>query len=132
MKAKLVLLCLACATGAFAGDPSTEYSATVLRHVRESMRFENLITPRRDLPVIQLGRSDYVFSGPLAEGFRPLPHQENLSRGQRFLRLPLVRLLVPKPMPWPDDDNQRYFAWRSCSQPWAVAASRPDVGKGPE
>ena len=90
------------------------------------------MTPRQDIPVITLGRSDFVFSGPLVEGFRRLPHEENLSRGQRFLRLPVVRLFVPKPMPVPAEGG-KYFAWHSsaCSLSWPEAANRPEIGKGP-
>jgi hypothetical protein len=81
------------------------------------------------MSVIALGRSDFVFSGPLVYGFRRLPHEEHLSRTRRFLRLPIIRLFVPGPMPVPEEGG-KYFAWRSdeCSLPWREAASRPDIG----
>jgi hypothetical protein len=130
MKAKLFLLCFVSALTASAADLPSQFNSTVLPHMpySDSARWESLLTPRRDIPVIVLGRSDFVFSGPLVEGFRKLPHVENLSRGQRFLRLPLVRLFVPKPMPVPT--GGKYFAWHSdeCSLPWREAASRPDIG----
>jgi hypothetical protein len=130
MKAKLFLLCFVSALTASAADLSSQFDSTVLPHMpySDSARWDSLLTPRRDIPVITLGRSDFVFSGPLVEGFRTLPHQENVSRGQRFLRLPLIRLFVPKPMPVPT--GGKYFAWRSdeCSLPWREAASRPDIG----
>ena len=136
MKAKLFLLCSVSTLTAYAADPPAQYNSMVLKTpslTTQTERFQNFLVPRSDIPLITLGKSDFVFSGPLVEGFRRLPHQENLSRGQKFLRLPLVRLFVPKPMPMPPEGG-KYFAWRSdqCSLPWTRAASRPETGKGTE
>jgi hypothetical protein len=126
MNAKLLLLCFVSAWSASAADPSVELNSTVHRSIplTESERMQNFITARRDAPVITLGKSDFVLSGPLVEGLRRLPHEENLSRGKRFLRLPIIRLFVPRPIEIPQ--GGKYFAWRSdeCSQPWPAAASR--------
>ncbi|HWD92300.1 MAG TPA: hypothetical protein VG938_08125 [Verrucomicrobiae bacterium] len=135
MNTKLFLLCFAsaAATALAADSPTNNFTSTRSPiPITESMRLENLLTPRLDLPVIPLGKSDFVLSGPLAYGFRRLPPVENLSRGQKFLRLPLIRLFVPKPMPWPNEGG-KYFAWRNTdnSLPWELASSRPGIQKGP-
>jgi hypothetical protein len=134
MNAKLFLLCFASAATALAADPSTNNFSSTLAPIpiTETMRLQNLLTPKLDIPIIALGRSDFVLSGPLVYGFRRLPPAENLSRGQRFLRLPVIRLFVPKPMPWPNEGG-KYFAWRNTdnSLPWDLASSRPRIQKGP-
>jgi hypothetical protein len=138
MNAKLFLLCFGSALTAYAADPPTQFHSTVMKPLplTESERMQNFFTAKRDIPVIQLGKSDFVFSGPLVEGFRRLPHEENLSRTRRFLRLPVVRLFVPGPMERPPETGGKYFSWRTeeCSLPWtgAGAASRPPIGQGPE
>jgi hypothetical protein len=135
MNAKLFLLCFVSAATAFAADPPTQFNSTVLPPLPTyfSSRWGGPLTKKRDLPIIQLGRSDFVFSGPLVQGFRRLPHVDGLSRGQRFLRLPLIRLFVPQPMESPPEGG-KYFAWRNneCSLPWSMAASRSPIQKGPE
>jgi hypothetical protein len=134
MNAKLFLLCFVSAWTAAAADPTAQFNSTVIQPIptKPSARSQNLLTPKQDLPVIALGRTDFVFSGPLVEGFRPLPHVENLSRTRKFLRLPLIRLFVPGPMPRPPESG-RYFAWHNvnCSLSWTDAASRPEIEKGP-
>lgn len=136
MNAKLFLLCFASALTAASADPPAQFNSTVRTplQITESERLQSLLAPRRDIPVIAIGRSDFVFSGPLVQGFRRLPHQDNLSRGQKFLRLPLIRLFVPGPMERPPETGGKYFAWRNdgCSVPWILAASRPTIAKGPE
>jgi hypothetical protein len=135
MNAKLFLLCFVSAATASAADPPAQFNSTVLAPIplSESARLHNMLTQKPDLPVIALGRSDFVFSGPLVEGFRRLPHAEGLSRGQRFLRLPIIRLFVPGPMESPPKTG-KYFLWHNenCSLPWTSAASRPRITKGPE
>jgi hypothetical protein len=131
MNAKLFLLCFVSAATASAADPSAQFNSTLQPiPLTETMRLQNFLTAKPDFPVIALGRSDFVLSGPLIEGFRKLPPAENLSRGRRFLRLPVIRLFVPKPMPWPDDGG-KYFAWHNNSLPWTLASSRPKIEKGP-
>jgi hypothetical protein len=132
MNAKLFLLCFVSAATAWAADPPGQFNSTLhpMIPLTRAERLQNFLTQKPDFPVISLGKSDFVLSGPLIEGFRRLPPVENLSRGQKFLRLPLVRLFVPKPMPWPDDGG-KYFAWRNSSLPWALASSRPRIQKGP-
>jgi hypothetical protein len=134
MKTSLFLFCFVSTLTAFAADSPAQFNSTVVPRMPsgDSARWQSLLTQRPDVPVIALGRSDFVFSGPLVEGFRRLPHEEHLSRTRRFLRLPLIRLFVPRPMPWPDEGG-KYFAWRSdeCSLPWPAAASRPEVTRMP-
>jgi hypothetical protein len=133
MNAKLFLLCFGSALTAYAADPPAQFNATVFKPLphSESERWQNFITPRKDISVIAIGRSDFVFSGPLVQGFRRLPHEENLSRTRRFLRLPVIRLFVPGPMERPPEGGPKYFAWRSeqCSLAWPQAASRPEISK---
>jgi len=136
MNAKLFLLCFVSALTASAADPPAQFNSTLRTpiQVTESERFQALIAPKKDISPIAIGRSGFVFKGPLAYGFRRLPHEENLTRAQRFLRLPVIRLFVPGPMERPPETGGKYFAWRSdeCSDSWTRAASRPSVVKGPE
>jgi len=136
MNAKVFLLCFVAAATASAADPPAQFNSTILQPIplNDSARFQNLLTQKQDFSVIALGRSDFVFSGPLVFGFRRLPHAENLSRGRRFLRLPIIRLFVPGPMENPPTSGGKYFAWRNekCSLSWPQAASRPEIVKGPK
>lgn len=135
MKGKLLLFSFGLAACAFAADPPAldHFDSNLLPPLSlyDRSNWQSLLTPKPYAPVFVLGKSDFVFSGPLAEGFRRLPPAENLSRGQKFLRLPIIRLFVPKPMPVPPEGG-RYFGWRNCSLSWGEAASRPPIQKGPE
>ena len=126
------LLCLISASTVFAADPPVQYNATRLQPIPFSSpaRWGSLLTEKHDSPLITLGKSDFTISGPLIEGFRRMPRSEDLSRGQKFLRLPIVRLFVPGPMEKPPGTG-RYFAWRNCDLPWTAAASRPPIVAGP-
>ena len=131
MNAKPLLVCFFSACTAFA-DPPTQYNAARLEPIpfSDPARWGSLLTEKHDSPLIALGKSDFSIGGPLVEGFRRLPHQEDLSLGQKFLRLPVIRLFVPGPMERPPGTG-RYFAWRNCDLPWTAAASRPGIEAGP-
>jgi hypothetical protein len=135
MKTEVFLLCFVSALTAVAGDPPSQFNATMSKAMplTEAERQQNFLNAKRDAPVITLGKSDFVLGGPLVEGLRPLPHQDDLSRGQKFLRLPIIRLFVPGPMENPPGGTGKYFAWRNeqCAQAWPQAASRPPISKGP-
>jgi hypothetical protein len=133
MNAKPFLLYFISLSAAFAGDPPAHYNATSLQPIpfSDPARLRPLLTQKLDSPLITLGKSDFVLNSPLIEGFRPMRHSEDLSRGQRFLRLPIIRLFVPGPMEKPPGGTGHYFAWRNCDMPWTAAASRPDIMKGP-
>jgi hypothetical protein len=134
MKAKLFLLCFVSALTASAADPPTQFNSATLSRMPSSgsAHWQSLLTQKRDMSVIAVGRTDFVFSGPLVYGFRRLPPEEHLSRTRRFFRLPIIRLFVPGPMPVPTQGG-KYFAWRNdeCSLPWPAAASRPEVTRMP-
>jgi hypothetical protein len=138
MKTKIFLLCFASALTAHAGDTNSQFSASMRTpiEVRESERFQALIAHAKSNPsAIAIGRSDFVLSGPLVYGFRKLPPEENLTHFQKFLRLPVIRLVVPGPMPRPPESGGKYFAWRSEESQilaWTSAASRPGTIRGPE
>jgi hypothetical protein len=136
MKTKVFLLCFVSALTAFAADPPSLFTATMSKSMplTEAERQKNFLEARRDHPVIALGKSDFVLSGPLVAGLRKLPPRENLTRTQRFLRLPVIRLFVPGPMENPPGGTGKYFAWRTseCSLPWTEAASRPPLARGSE
>jgi hypothetical protein len=89
---------------------------------------------KQNLSTISLGHSGFNLKGPLVYGFRRLPPEENLTRAQRFLRLPLIRLFVPGPMPNPPASGGRYFAWKRDQSDfaWTTVASRPGTIRGPE
>ena len=133
MKAQLPLLCLFAATTAFAADTPSDYTATTLPPLRvntDPAHWDKIITRNQNSPTIALGKSDFAITGPLIEGFRPLHNHEELSRGRRFLRLPLIRLFVPGPMENPPGGTGKYFAWRNSPLAWPVAASRSGIQKG--
>jgi hypothetical protein len=135
MKTILFLLCFASALTAFTAETNSQFKATTLKPIplTKAERQQEFINAKRDHAVIALGKSDFVISGPLVQGFRRLPPEENLSRGRKFLRLPVIRLLVPGPMENPPGGTGKYFAWKSeqCSLPWVGAANRPPIEKGP-
>ena len=134
MKTTVLLLCFVAAWTAWAGDPSAQFSSSVRPGIpiTAGERQTDFIFAKRDAPVIALGKSDFVISGPLIAGFRKLPPREDLTRTQRFLRLPIIRLFVPGPEDKPPGGTGKYFAWRNEDSPlpWTVAASRPVGAKG--
>jgi hypothetical protein len=133
MKTAIFLLCLLSTPAAWAGDPPTQFSSSVRPGIpiTQAERQMDFLFAKRDAPVIVLGKSDFVMGGPLIAGLRKLPREEGLSRGQKFLRLPIIRLFVPGPMERPSGTG-KYFAWRNddCPMSWTVAASRPAVQRG--
>jgi len=137
MKTTVFLFFFVSAFTALAADPAAQaqFNATVLKGIplTEAERQKEFIEARRDAPVIALGKSDFVLSGPLVAGFRKLPPQPDLTRAQKFLRLPLIRLIVPGPMENPPGGTGKYFTWRSeqCAMAWPQAADRPPITKGP-
>lgn len=133
MKTMVFMLCFVPAMAAFAADPpaQTDFSVRSGIPMTSAERQQEFLTTRRDSRAVALGKSDFVMSGPLVAGLRKLPPQEGLSRSQKFLRLPIIRLFVPGPMERPSGTG-RYFAWKNEGNPlpWAVAASRPAVARG--
>jgi len=135
MKTTVCLLCFVPALAAFAADPPAQFNSTVQQgdFTTPAERQMGFIELRHDAPVISLGRSAYVMTGPLVAGLRKLPPpEEHLSLGRKVLRLPVIRLLVPGPMENPPGGTGKYFAWRNenCDLPWPVAASRPVAARG--
>ena len=78
---------------------------------------------------IQIGKSDYAITGPLVEGLRRKKASPDLSRGERFLRLPVVRLFVPLPTP-PPPGGGKYFRWGQTDRSWVHVASGAAPGIG--
>lgn len=135
MNAKPLLLFLMSASTVLAGDPPAQYHASAfppIPLVSPGWR-QGLLYQKPESPLVTLGKSDFVITGPLIEGLRPLRNSADLSRGQRFLRLPVIRLFVPQPMPWPPGTG-KYFAWRNSDNalPWESRTSRPGIVKGPD
>jgi len=133
MKTTVFLLCFVSALTAWAGDPPARFNTNVRPGIpiTPAERQLDFLFAKRDAPVIVLGKSDFVIGGPLIAGLRPMPHEQNLSVGRKFLRLPVIRLFVPGPMERPPGTG-KYFAWRNddSAMSWTVAASRPVVQKG--
>ena len=128
MKTTIFLFCFVSAWTAFAGEPPAQFSSSAQPTIpiTPAERQMDLLFTKRSAPAIRFGKSDFVMSGPIVAGLRKLPHEENLSLGRKFLRLPIIRLMVPGPMERPPGTG-KYFAWRNDDSPlpWAVAASRP-------
>ena len=134
MNTKPLLLCLFSVSTAWAGDSSPQYNATAFPPIPlySPSGSSSFLTKKPESPLVTLGKSDFVVSGAVIEGLRPLRHTEGMSRGQKFLHLPIIRLFVPGPMPSPPGTG-KYFYWRNSDndEPWAVRASRPCIAKGP-
>lgn len=139
MNTKPLLLWFISAATTFAADPPSNhpdqlYNATALPPIPliEMSHFNNVVTKKPVSPLVTLGKSDFVITGPLVEGLRPLQTSEHLNVAQKFLRLPIIRLFVPGPMESPPGTG-KYFAWRNSDddEPWEVRSSRPGIVKGP-
>ena len=83
MKTTVFLLCFVSALTAFGADPAAQaqFNASVLKGIplTEAERQKEFLEAKRDAPVIALGKSDFVFSGPLVAGFRRLPPASDLT-----------------------------------------------------
>jgi hypothetical protein len=88
--------------------------------------WDRLLRERRNSPGLRLGKSDFVFSGPLIEGFHRQRASTDRNLGQKILSLPIVCLFVPQRMASPPGGTGKYFAWGKSSRPWAsVTAGIP-------
>lgn len=134
MNAKPLLFCLFSASTALAGDLPAQYNAKAFPAVPlyTPSHSKDFLIKKPESPLVTLGKSDFVVTGPLIEGLRPLGHSADLSPGRKFLRLPIIRLFVPGPMPTPPGTG-KYFYWRNTDndEPWTVRAARPCIVKGP-
>jgi len=81
----------------------------------------SVITERVDSADLRLGKSQWVVSGPITDSLQRRQPREKRSLGRRIRELPIVRLLVPKPMPSSSGEVE-YFRWRESSRPWASIA----------
>ena len=89
-------------------------------------KWEELLEPK---PVrLTLGQSDFVMSGALVETFRAMPRPAGeRTLAQKFLRLPIVNMFVPGPMP-KTVRGGKYFAWGQREESWSVVSARPASG----
>ena len=85
---------------------------------------ESVITEGFDSSKLRLGKGDWVISGPLVDGLHRRHPTGDRHIRQRILDLPIIQLLVPKPMPSPPGGG-RYFLWGESSRPWASISSGP-------
>jgi hypothetical protein len=83
--------------------------------------WERILLEPNELLDMKLGKSDYVISGPMVDGLRRRRSSPDLNLGERILRLPILRLLVPDPIPSPLG-GRRYFLWGESSRPWTAVA----------
>ena len=91
-----------------------------------SSHWDRILSGESTVREFQLGKSDFIVSGPLMDGFRQERLSSDVSVGRKFLGLPIVRLLVPQRMPAPPGGTGKYFAWRDNSRSWAsVSAASP-------
>jgi hypothetical protein len=135
MNAKLLLLftvSLGVAGVASARDEPSPFRATTTPKAKTQWNtdpkyWERVLRVPKEFPDVKLGRSDFVISGPLIDGLRRRRSAPDLSRGQRFLRLPIVRLFVPGPMPSPPGGG-KYFLWGESSRPWSALAEGAAAG----
>ena len=89
--------------------------------------WERVLREPKELPDVKIGKSDFVISGPLIDGLRRWRSSPDLSLGKRILRLPIVRLFVPLPMPSPPGGG-RYFLWGESTRPWTAVAEGAVAG----
>jgi hypothetical protein len=83
-------------------------------------------------PEIPIGRSSLTLGGPLIQTFQRPRDWSDLSRGEKFLSLPIINLFVPQPMPRPPGGTGKYFKWGESDQSWATVAesARREPGLG--
>jgi hypothetical protein len=116
----------------FAGDESSLFDTTSPAQARterntDQLYWERALRESKELPDVKLGKSDYVINGALVNGLRRGRSSPDLSLGKRILRLPIIRLFVPDPMP-SSPDGGRYWLWGESSRPWTALAEREAAG----
>jgi len=132
MKTKLLLAAsLVVLTAiAHAGDSPTNSGVSVSTSTSSSANaqtewntnpgyWERVLIQKRDSQDLQMGKSGWVLKGPIVEGLRRQRSTGDRSAGQRLLGLPIVRLLVPQPMPSPPGGG-KYFRWSDSDRPWVA------------
>ena len=128
----LVFAVMSLAHAAAARDEQSTFNATASHRARTQWNtdpkyWERVLREPKEFSDLQIGRSDYMVSGPLVEGLRRRRSSPDLSLGKRLLRLPVVRLLVPLPMASPPGGG-RYFLWGESSRPWTMVAEGAVAG----
>ena len=131
MKNTLLLLSVLAASNAMAAlAQNTQSDSTNNATTFTSMpwdtspaHWEKVLQEPRNLPELHLGKSEFVVSGPLVDGFRGKRHSSDASLGQKFLALPIVNLIVPQRMSSPPTTGGRYFAWRDSNRSWSELAA---------
>lgn len=89
--------------------------------------WESTLREPKEYRDLRIGRSDFVIRGPFVDALRRRRPSSDPSPGRRFLRLPVVRLFVPQPMPSPPGGG-RYFLWGEGSRPWSTLAEGAAAG----
>ena len=73
---------------------------------------------------VALNKSGLVAQGPLVDAFLTAPRPSGeLTLGQKILRLPILNIFVPAPMPKPTRQG-KYFAWGERDAPWSAVVDR--------
>jgi len=96
-----------------------------------SAHWDRILQVKSNTPSLRIGKSDFIVSGALVEGLRRSRSNKERSLGRKFLELPFVRLVVPRPMPSPPGGG-KYFCWGESDRSWttivagASAASSSD------
>jgi hypothetical protein len=93
--------------------------------------WERVLREKSEPAGVQLGKSDYIVSGPLVDALHRKKAPADRSLGRKLLGLPVVRLFVPQPMPSPPGGG-KYFRWGESDRPWVdIASGAPGGNSNP-
>jgi hypothetical protein len=84
--------------------------------------WERVLREKPEPSGLQIGKSDYVASGPIIDALRRRKSSPGDSLGRRILRAPIVRLFVPQPMPSPPGGG-KYLRWGESDHSWTTVAT---------
>jgi hypothetical protein len=128
MKSRSVVLLSLLASACFALADETKRESDVSVNLNgpsqwntDPAYWDKLIADESKASALRIGKSDFNIGGPLIEGLRRRRSVPDRSLGRKILGLPIVRLFVPQPMPYPPGGG-KYFRWGESSRPWVSTA----------
>jgi hypothetical protein len=135
MSTKVLLTMLFVSSAMFAyAEAGTTASHTAPTSISKSdwntnpAHWDRVIAEQSKMSKLKIGGSDFTVGGSLVEGLHRRPPEQNRSLGRRILGLPVVRLFVPQPMPYPPGGG-KYFRWGESDRPWASLSEASDGTK---
>lgn len=122
----IAILIISSATFAYAGESKGGFQSSSIPKSQSGWNtnlvyWNRVISEQTKSPTLRIGKSDFAVEGSLISGLSQRAVEPNSSVGRKLFSLPVVRLFVPQPVPYPPEGG-KYFRWGESSRPWVSIA----------